>query len=102
VLRTGFEYGTPAGARSGSSARAAWHAVRGLLMRPGLEPSETSSGPADPLAEESPVLAGIVNASGQGRIALGARSGARVRPPCHRADAVLGHRVLDQLQAGVV
>jgi hypothetical protein len=55
------------------------HRVRRLLMRRGLETSETSSGPADPLAEESPVLAGIVSASVQGRIALGARSGARVR-----------------------
>jgi hypothetical protein len=38
------------------------HRVRRLLMRRGLEPSETSA-VADPLAEESPVLAGIVSAS---------------------------------------
>src|SRR5215471_2920697 len=36
-------------------------------------------GPVDRLAEESPVLAGIVGASVQGRVALGARAGARVR-----------------------
>jgi hypothetical protein len=63
------------------------HRVRRLLMRRGLQTSETSSGPADPLAEESPVLAGIVGASVQGRIALGARSGARVRRLGEEPDA---------------
>ncbi len=36
-------------------------------------------GPADRLADESPMLAGIVGASVQGRVALGPRAGARVR-----------------------
>ena len=33
----------------------------------------------DPLSETSPILAGIVSASVQGRVALGPRAGARVR-----------------------
>ena len=53
--------------------------VRRLLVRRGLEPSDDATGPADRLAEESPVLAGIVGASVQGRVALGSRAGARVR-----------------------
>jgi hypothetical protein len=55
------------------------HRVRRLLVRHGLEPADDATGPADRLAEESPVLAGIVGASVQGRVALGSRSGARVR-----------------------
>jgi putative transposase/transposase-like zinc-binding protein len=55
------------------------HRVRRLLVRRGLEPGGDGTGPADPLAEESPVLAGIVGASVQGRVALGPRAGARVR-----------------------
>jgi hypothetical protein len=35
-------------------------------------------GQADPVAEESPALAGLSSASAQGRIALGPRAGARV------------------------
>jgi hypothetical protein len=50
-----------------------------LLVRQGLEPSDDATGPADRLAEASPVLAGIVAASVQGRVALGPRAGARVR-----------------------
>jgi hypothetical protein len=53
--------------------------VRRLLVRHGLEPGDNATGPADRLAEESPVLAGIVGASVQGRVALGQRAGARVR-----------------------
>jgi len=53
--------------------------VRRLLGRRGLEPADDATGPADRLADESPVLAGIVGASVQGRVALGARAGARVR-----------------------
>jgi len=53
--------------------------VRRLLVRHGLEPGDDATGPADRLAEESPVLAGIVGASVQGRVALGQRAGARVR-----------------------
>jgi hypothetical protein len=53
--------------------------VRRPLVRHGLEPGADAAGPADPLAEESPVLAGIVGASVQGRVALGSRAGARVR-----------------------
>jgi hypothetical protein len=53
--------------------------VQRLLVRHGLEPADDVTGPADRLAEESPVLAGIVGASVQGRVALGSRAGARVR-----------------------
>jgi hypothetical protein len=53
--------------------------VQRLLMRRGLEPADDAMGPTDRLTEESPVLAGIVGASVQGRVALGQRAGARVR-----------------------
>ncbi|MFQ5830721.1 MAG: transposase zinc-binding domain-containing protein, partial [Candidatus Methylomirabilia bacterium] len=39
------------------------HQVRRLLVRRGLEPGDNTTGPADRLAEESSVLAGIVSAS---------------------------------------
>ena len=52
--------------------------VQRLLVRHGLEPAD-APGPADRLEEKSPVLAGIVGASVQGRVALGPRAGARVR-----------------------
>ena len=55
-----------------------------LLVRRGLEPGDEATGPADRLAEESAMLAGIVGASVQGRVALDARAGARVR---RRGDA---------------
>ena len=55
------------------------HRVQRLLVRGGLEPADDATGPADQLADESPVLAGIVGASVQGRVALGPRAGARVR-----------------------
>jgi hypothetical protein len=55
------------------------HRVQRLLVRHGLEPGDDATGPVDRLAEESPVLAGIVGASVQGRVALGSRAGARVR-----------------------
>ena len=50
-----------------------------LLRRCGLEPGDEGTGPEDSLAEASLVLAGIVGASVQGRVALGPRAGARVR-----------------------
>jgi hypothetical protein len=50
-----------------------------LLRRHGLEPGEDGGGPEDSLAEASPTLAGIVGASVQGRLALGARAGGPVR-----------------------
>ena len=50
--------------------------VRRLLARRGLEMDDAPD--VDPLAEESPALAGISSASVQGRIALGPRAGARV------------------------
>jgi len=53
--------------------------VQRLLVRRGLEPGDDAQGPADRLAEESLVLAGIVGALVQGRVALGSRAGARVR-----------------------
>ena len=46
------------------------------LRRHGLGPDAEGSGP-DPVAEESPVLAGLSSASVQGRVALGPRAGAR-------------------------
>src|SRR5437773_3287327 len=55
------------------------HRVQRLLVRRGLEPSDDAPGSADPLADESPIMAGIVGASVQGRVALGSRAGARVR-----------------------
>ena len=48
-----------------------------LLARRGLGPDADAS-PADPLAEDSLVLAGLSRASVQGRIALGPRAGARL------------------------
>jgi hypothetical protein len=53
--------------------------VQRLLVRRGLEPADDATGPADRLADESPVLAGIVGASVQGRVVLGSRAGARGR-----------------------
>ena len=50
-----------------------------LLCRRGLEPEADGTSRADPLAETSLALAGIVGASVQGRVALGARAGAPVR-----------------------
>ena len=44
---------------------------------------------ADPLADVSPVLAGLASASVQGRVALGPRAGARVRRLGDEPD--LGH-----------
>jgi hypothetical protein len=66
------------------------HRVQRLLVRHGLEPADDATGPADRLAEESPVLAGIVGASVQGRVALGQRAGARVRPLGDARDTVAG------------
>jgi hypothetical protein len=50
--------------------------VRRLLARRGLDGDDLPA--VDPLAEESPALAGISSASIQGRIALGPRAGERV------------------------
>ena len=50
-----------------------------LLRHRGLEPGDEGPGPDDSLAETSRVLAGIVGASVQGRVALGPQAGARVR-----------------------
>jgi hypothetical protein len=52
--------------------------VQRLLKRRGLDPGDADLAQADPVVEESPVLAGISGASVQGRIALGPRAGARV------------------------
>jgi len=68
----------PTDAEVGEALATIRHRVRRLLVR-GLEPSDTAPGPADPFAEDSPVLSGIVSASVQGRVALGGRAGARVR-----------------------
>jgi hypothetical protein len=50
-----------------------------LLRRRGLESEWDATDPADPLAEASVALAGIVSASVQNRVALGDRAGAQVR-----------------------
>ncbi len=50
-----------------------------LLQRRGLAPEDDATGSVDRLGEESPLLAGLVSASVQGRAALGARAGRRVR-----------------------
>ena len=49
-----------------------------MLARRQLEPADDTA-PPDPLAAVSPVLAGLVGASVQGRVALGPRAGARIR-----------------------
>src|SRR5262249_58971339 len=51
------------------------HRVHRLLVRHGLEPADDARGPADRLADESPVLAGVVGAAGPG----GGGGGARAR-----------------------
>jgi hypothetical protein len=60
--------------------------VQRLLVRRGLEPGDDATGPADPLVDESPVLAGIVGASIRGRVALGPRAGTRVQRLGHERD----------------
>ena len=52
--------------------------VQRLLQRRGLDPGHADPAKADPVVEESPVLAGLSSAAIQGRIALGPRAGARV------------------------
>ena len=52
--------------------------VQRLLKRRGLDTGDAGVFQADPVVEESPVLAGISSASIQGRIAFGPRAGARV------------------------
>jgi len=59
-----------------------------LVARRQLEPADDTA-PPDPLAEISPVLAGLAGASVQGRVALGPRAGARVRRLGDEPD--LGH-----------
>jgi hypothetical protein len=49
-----------------------------LLRRRGFDASAADLSRPDPVADESPMLAGISSASIQGRIALGPRAGARV------------------------
>jgi len=51
------------------------HRVQRLLVRRGLAPAADATGPADPLADGFPVLAGIVGASVQGLVALGPARG---------------------------
>ena len=59
--------------------------VQRLLVRRGREPADDATGPADRLADESPVLAGLVGASVQGRVALGHARGRARAPPRRRA-----------------
>ncbi len=69
----------PTGAEVAAALATICHRVQRLLVRRGLEPADDATGPADRLADVSPVLAGIAGASVQGRMALGSRAGARVR-----------------------
>jgi hypothetical protein len=66
----------------GTIRRRVWR----FLRRHGLEPGEDGTGSEDPVAEASPALAGIVGASVQGRVALGAPQGRR------SADLAVGSR----------
>ncbi len=50
-----------------------------VLARHGADAGDDSTEPLDPGAEQAPVWAGLAAASVQGRVALGARAGARVR-----------------------
>jgi hypothetical protein len=52
--------------------------VRRLLARRGLEPDTAELGSPDGLADASPILAQILSASVQSRVALGRRAGTRV------------------------
>src|SRR5262249_44890014 len=58
-----------------------------LLRRRELAPEDDATGPVDRLGEEAPLLAGLVGASVQGRVALAARAGRRVRRVGGEADA---------------
>jgi Putative transposase len=58
-----------------------------LLRWRGPAPEDDGTGPADRLGEESPLLAELVSASVQGRVALGARAGRRGRRRGDEADA---------------
>ena len=53
--------------------------VRGLLTRCGSDGGDDGGNTVDDWAGNAPVLAGLAAASVQGRVALGARAGARVR-----------------------
>ena len=69
-----------------------------------MEPGNEGPGPDEPRAEASLALAGIVGASVQGRVALGARDGARVRRlgdgrPRHRERVKAGRRILTRFHS---
>jgi hypothetical protein len=53
--------------------------LRPVLARHGAATGEDTAEPLDPGAEQAPVWAGLAAASVQGRVALGARAGARAR-----------------------
>lgn len=63
------------------------HRVRRLLIRRGLEPGDEVTGPTDRLAEECPLLAGIVRALAQVWVSADDQAGLErlcryvVRPP---------------------
>src|SRR6185436_5187605 len=59
-----------------------------LLARRGLAADETAD--FDPLADESPALAGMSAAAVRGRVALGPRAGARVMQIGREPDAPWG------------
>ncbi len=83
--------------------------LRPVLARHGADAGDDSAEPLDPGAEQAPVWAGLAAASVQGRVALGARAGARVRrqgqpvaatPPPDLGSYQARHRGFD-LHAGV-
>jgi hypothetical protein len=63
-----------------------------LLRRRGFDASVDDLSRPDPVAEESPMLAGISNASIQGRIALGPRAGRRALVSGNALASVGAHR----------
>lgn len=64
--------------------------VQRLLKRRGFDPGDADLCQADPVVDDSPVLAGISSASTQGRIALGPRAGGAGVAPGGRSRRALG------------
>jgi hypothetical protein len=69
---------SPADEETGAVLATIYVRVCRLLRRQGFDATAADLSRPDPIAEESPLLAGISSASIQGRIALGPRAGRRV------------------------
>ncbi len=76
----------PSDAEVAESVTLIHNRIQRLLQRRGLAPEDDATGPVDRLDEGSPLLAGLVSASVQGRVALGTRAGRRVRRLGDEAD----------------